>query len=310
MPLFNKGLDSIQLRLGNIPINKLYWGEYEIDLGISKVSMGVGYTAYRGIDVIAQYAVMDPGTYEYSGPDVSMHFPITMVAGEYEYSGEDVVITPPSTAVDVQLVHTFGAADGTNNATYTYLDVPFGAEAADREIWAVVGSGRSSVGSSTNSLTGCTIGGVTATRVAGDASGGTKQTHCDIFMALVPSGASGNIVTTGGGGSRRSLAAYRVTGRGETLDTHFLRDTVSVTAFNIDVPDDGFVIAGIFIDDTGVFGWTGATEDYDASPGSNARFTAAHYENITGSLESNHAISVTTSGSTEQRSTAAASIGV
>lgn len=88
--------------------------------------------------------------------------------------------------------------DTTNSSTYTFNGVSFDAEDANRYIVVVA-----AVAPNTASITGMTIGGVTATLVV--ATG-----HVAMYVAHVPTGSTGTVVISGSGSPLRcAMAPYR-----------------------------------------------------------------------------------------------------
>lgn len=189
-------------------------------------------------------------------------------------------------AVDISFLAS--ATSATSGANKTFAGLTFGAEAADREIIAVIGFSDSS-GLSSNPATAVTIGGVAATQ---DGSFlGAGGSHCDIWRATIPTGASGDVVITRGAGgaiTRWEIGLYRMTGCGgqAAYDTAVQRTTTSTggDAGSLDVPANGAAILAVKRVSTTAPTFSEATNpftvDTNVSSGTNSRLYAGYRETV------------------------------
>ena len=145
------------------------------------------------------------------------------------------------------------AADSTDLTTYTYAAQNLGAASSGRVI--VVGvSGRQSTA---RTITGVTIGGVTATEWG---TRGSSQNPLGIWAATVPSGTTGDVVVTFSSGMLRSrIVMWAVTGGASLSNASSGTDTATVTG-----AAGGFIVAVANTTGSGSFTWTNATERSDA----------------------------------------------
>lgn len=161
--------------------------------------------------------------------------------------------------------------DENNQTTYTFTDVDFGASSPTREIFLAVNW---AAGSSKRTLTAAsTIGGVPVTihAQAGVADGATNQSvSAGTISALVPSGASGDVVIVLSGGAKLcAFGAYRVIKRTNIIDT--ATDTYSgpnpiTSVVSIDSGAVGAIIAATTISATGgSLVWNTVTQDYSGT---------------------------------------------
>lgn len=158
----------------------------------------------------------------------------------------------------------------TDLTTYTFSSQSFGAEHPCRYLVAAV-SGRSNVARTLNSVT---IGGVAATQIANITVGTTGITS--LWVAKVPTGASGNVVATFSGGMLRvACALYRLlTTHDATVAFDSQTDNVlsgSNLSVSLSVPGGGVAIATLH-SNTGPPAsatWSGVSEDFDSNSAEN-----------------------------------------
>lgn len=170
--------------------------------------------------------------------------------------------------------------DASGGTPVTYTGILFGATDASRVV-AVAISWRAS--NDTDTITGVTIGGVSATQVSGAyANGAGGILLADIWYATGVSGTSGDVVVTySATSSRSSVAAYRII-TGTPTPTNSAKNagqpfgTATLSA-NLTVPASGagFAIFGNRNQSTNTT-WTNATRDYTVNIGTNlAGFSSA-----------------------------------
>ena len=160
------------------------------------------------------------------------------------------------------------AKSSTNQATYTFSDVPFGSPAATRTIIVAV-AGRA--GATNRSISSVTVGGVTATEITQSSNGGSIT---GIYRADVPAGASGSVVVTFSGTMvRAGIAAYRM--EAGAAGAHAFTALNTSTAGTIDVPAGGAALAVAFTNTVARVTWSGLTEDTDEQIESASSFSTA-----------------------------------
>ena len=148
-----------------------------------------------------------------------------------------------------------------NSTTQTVTSRSFGTAASDRHIIVTVATSQP--------ITGCTIGGVTATQIV-KAEGGDDQDSA-IYIASVTSGTSGSVVITMSGSAgelhaRGGLGVYAMYGGSVTAsDTFTTTATDDPASEDIDIPAGGVAVATIHCNKSGTpaLTWSGFTEDYE-----------------------------------------------
>lgn len=194
-------------------------------------------------------------------------------------------------------------ASNTANATvYTFSAQNFGTESADRRIIVAVASRKAA----TPTTLSVTIGGVAATEVASLWHNPSDSQFAGIYMAHIPTGASGDIVLTFGAGMvRAGIGVYSVVGEGSIE----IYDTASSNALDpsilLDIPEGGFALATASFLNASSAIWSGLTEDFDIGIEGQITFTSASDEGLT--AETDRAISCNYSPSTTERAAVFAS---
>ena len=167
-----------------------------------------------------------------------------------------------------------GTSDGATASTYTFTSQSLGAVASDRHI-ILVASGRKTGAAVTISAT---IGGVAANQVAiasDERSGGAFWTGTALFILEVPTGTSSDIVITFGGACVRcGIATYRADNLQSATPTATATDTGISPSVSITSPDNGFVVAGAFLQAGGTT-WGGVSQDYSETVEGSNTHTAA-----------------------------------
>lgn len=153
------------------------------------------------------------------------------------------------------------ASDSSNLTTYTFSGQNLGTEATDRYI--IVGIMGRKAGTTNRTINSVTVGGVTATIVHQQFSSTFNTNIAGLAIALVPTGAAGDVVVTFGGEMvRAAIALYRATGINpaefQKLDSIALDPTVA-----LDIPANGFAIGVGLTAANSSAAWTGLTEDFD-----------------------------------------------
>ncbi len=161
---------------------------------------------------------------------------------------------------DGTIAFTASSTDTTNATIYTFTGVAIGAAASDRYV-AVAINGES--GGASRSVSGVTIGGVTAASwINNDAA----ERYVSIWYANVPTGTTATIVVTasGAGWTACEIGVYRITGLTTTTANATLIDTSTPGTGGIAVDAGGAIIAiSKSSNSPTTCTWTNLTEDYD-----------------------------------------------
>jgi hypothetical protein len=162
-----------------------------------------------------------------------------------------------------------------SQATYNFTTVNFGADVANRYI---VVAAQTDGGN--HSISGVTIGGVTATLVVQNGNGGTEQVSLWIAQ---PTGTSGTVTLTM---ATAPLAAgvmvYRMTNPSSATAYHTATGTgvSGVISMNLNIPSGGAGIAAAGEHTTspvpGTKAWSGLTKDFEADTWAYDDITSAH----------------------------------
>lgn len=163
------------------------------------------------------------------------------------------------------------ANSGTDQAAYTFSDVPLGDPDDTRTIVVAV-AGRAGTN---RSISGVTVAGVAATEIAQSSNtAGGFDSITGIYRADVPIGASGDIIVTFSGGMvRAGIAAYRmVRGAPGAYDSTIANSGTSGT---IDVPAGGAALAVTLTNAAATATWAGLAEDVDMVLESTSSFSTA-----------------------------------
>ena len=170
-------------------------------------------------------------------------------------------------AVDIQYQGLFGS--DASSRTYTYSSAPLGDAATDRIIVVACAYANYS-----NTLSSCTVGGVTMTQIVTDTSPNAKAY---LLYKAVATGTSADIVVTWTGGSGTPTdgaiavwSVYNSTGTpyASNEDTNYTASSVALDA-SLNVPNNGGLIAYTSrgLSGGGPPAITGATEDFDETAG-------------------------------------------
>jgi hypothetical protein len=177
-------------------------------------------------------------------------------------------------SVEIALVAT--GSEITSTATRTYAGMDFGAEAADRVLFAALTIDRST--SLDREFVSVTIGGVSASVAISTPPivDTMVARRALIVYATVPTGLSGDVVVVNDDTTDRDgCSLYRATG----LDSITPHHTASGTApgpFNIDILAGGFAIGvGAWAGTTPAITWTNLTEQSEITRGTNRTHSSA-----------------------------------
>lgn len=153
--------------------------------------------------------------------------------------------------------------DIADSNSYTFSSQDFGTAEAGRYIIIGIISRKSTTAAT---ITGVTIGGVTATIVVQRTNTITNTDVAGIAIALVPDGATGNIVVTFSATMLRcAISVYRAVGLSSATPTDSDGSTASAPSVALDVPAGGFAIGMALTSATTTTSWTGLTENVDAT---------------------------------------------
>ncbi|RWC29857.1 MAG: hypothetical protein EOS70_23500 [Mesorhizobium sp.] len=184
-----------------------------------------------------------------------------------------------------------------NNAAPTFSGLSFGAEHADRVMHAFISYQDGAAGSA---FTGCTIGGVAATKIAQATS--AAGTNCALYSAAVPTGASGDVVpsiSNAGATLDCQVSLLRAVGFAATAtDTAAGLAGGSSFTRNNDCPAGGVQIFGCYRDGTNGSGnvdWTNVDELTELHFDTNQK-TQSAAARINASAQTNQAITATNPG--------------
>jgi hypothetical protein len=198
----------------------------------------------------------------------------------------ETVEDPTPGAGPLVIEYLTAAVNATDLTTYTFSTQSLGTAAADRKIVL----GISTRGSAQRSISSVTIGGVTATVLATQSFGGSTFNRMALYVADVPTGATGDVVVTFSGSVLRcGVGLWKVTGANSAQLAH---DVGAVTgdpsSKTLVVPANGGVIAYSFAADgtaPRTVTWTNATERFDAAVEGNMAHSGADADDlVAGSL--------------------------
>lgn len=175
----------------------------------------------------------------------------------------------PATATYLQ-----NAVDTSSQTTYTFTSQNFGTAASNRFLIVAFAS-RHNSGSSGVTVTGVTIGGLTATQIV--AGSNSQGNNCEIWGVVVPTGTSGTVaITFSSAKNGIGMALYSCVVNSTTpVQTATSTTTPSPTG-NVNVPANGFAIGVGFRDSNTTATWSGIDLDDNMANGSNRSTSVAH----------------------------------
>lgn len=209
-------------------------------------------------------------TYTRGGSDAGADTTVRVTATDANGSGQAVsnaIENPGAPAASVSYVSRSASSDFTNSRTFAGMD--FGAEAATRDILVIAGQ----VGTGSATVTGVTVGGVTATRVQvsvggtlqnGVLSPNTGLVYLSLWKARVPTGTSGDVVVTYSsntasgfatvirGENLASVIAFGTPINGPAITTTLSGGTAGRKAFGVTLATNGTAVS-----------WTNGSEIFD-----------------------------------------------
>lgn len=164
----------------------------------------------------------------------------------------------------VDISHTANATSASDLTTYTFASQSFGVAVAGRRI-VVAATGR---GGGSFTLNSVTIGGVSATKVVGLAVSTTNIV--DLWIADVPTGATGSVVLTFSGTmARAAISVFRMVDAGSATAHATATDSTASgndMSVSLNVPAKGGAIAVVASNTASsiTYTWSGLTEDADS----------------------------------------------
>jgi hypothetical protein len=172
-------------------------------------------------------------------------------------------------AVDATRTHLGQTSSETDLSTYTFASQSLGTEQSDRKIVVAVMGRRISSGDTGLVPSTVTVGGVSATLAVSSASSGDRNS-ASIWIADVPTGATGDIVVTFSANQGRCGIGWWATyGLTSSTPTDTASTSTNGGALDIDISAGGLGFgygnsgAGTATTHT----WVGLTEDFDAAVG-------------------------------------------
>lgn len=181
------------------------------------------------------------------------------------------------------IVHTFigGLSQTLSSATATFTAADIGSATPNRMVVVRVGTRASS----TTKITGVTIGGIAARRLASTDSSALPNSAA-IYGAIVPTGTTANIVISNSGTITRCAIAVSTIENYQSLaayDNTLSSATSSATASanTVNVPEQSIALTCLSISTVADIVWQDTptvVEEYENSPGSNLTFSAASYQ--------------------------------
>lgn len=186
-----------------------------------------------------------------------------------------------------------GAESTSALTTYTFSALALGAAAADRRI-IVAAYGRSAGSRTVSTLT---VAGISAALLV--AANNTAGSCCELWIASVPTGTTGDVVVTFSSSMGRAAVGLLrlVDGKGGVTAFNSVSDIANPVTMLLDIPAVGLAIGAYLVGDTGAtIAWTGlATEDLDSGWASGNGIRGLAHENALG-VQPDRSISADSSG--------------
>lgn len=169
---------------------------------------------------------------------------------------------------------TDNSINANNLVTYTFSNQSLGVAASDRKIIVgVAGDG------GTAAVISVTVAGVSATNVV---AAFNSTGHSEIWIADVPTGATGDVVVTfgSGGKARCGIGVYRAIGS-QSAANATASSTADPMSASLSIPSNGIAVGAGQNSNGGSFSWTNLTERYDQTVEGDAAHTGASIDNLT-----------------------------
>lgn len=209
-------------------------------------------------------------------------------------------------AAIVTIAQSDNAVNTASAATYTFNTRALGTEAGNRKhILATMMAPAAS-----RTFNTATVGGVSATRLGGAASGSPSFGVTDLWLIEGASGTSGTVefTVTGGNATWGGFILWAVYGASSTLfDTLKVHQTLATASVTINVAANGGLIAArTWASSTAATAWTGVTEEVDVVAESNNYLSGGSADEM--SAETGRTVSSTHTGSLFYNATAVISL--
>ena len=193
------------------------------------------------------------------------------------------------------------SVNNTSGSSFTFSGESLGVASTSREIFVAVSWGKDT-GVSIQTLSSATIGGVSATIHVQDGRSGTSQSlGAAMISAVVPTGATGNIVCTFTGvNTSCGIGKFRVLNRKSLTATTKQNNSSSspvTTSVNIDVAQNGALMAAYMAsEDPGTVTWTNITKQYEGGSSASYHYSGALSTGLASQVGRNITTSQSTSG--------------
>jgi hypothetical protein len=164
-----------------------------------------------------------------------------------------------ASAATPMLAHTGSDDDSADQSSYSFLNVPFGTEAASRYMVVAVGA---RINSGTVNPTAVTIAGNSASVIIQQSNG---DNYVGLWGVALPTGTTGTVqVDFDDLRDQCLISVYALYDLSSTTPNDTSDDINTALSLDINTLADGVLIAAGFSNTTPTaFEWTGATEDYE-----------------------------------------------
>ena len=210
----------------------------------------------------------------------------------------------------VSRVNTQNTIDTADGSSFTFSGVDFNTASTDRQILVCVHSSRSFGGAPISAPNGMTMGGVSGSLIV-QSDNGSVSGHAGIWLASVPTGATGDVVVTFDDSQVSCrIHVYACFGMATTAsDTGIDITSPLSTGATIDCPANGAVFACCYgsSGDISEWAWTGLTEDSQLGP-TESILTSSSSE-LFSTIQSNITVSVAETGTANNPKLVVASFG-
>ena len=177
-------------------------------------------------------------------------------------SGDKTKIIFSQDTQDVNYSFLQSIQDASNADSYTFSNQSLGDAASNRYIIVTVYCRRAET--TPTSISGITVGGVSATVVVSQQHIATNQLLVAIAIAAVPTGTTGDVVVTFSQSQNRCvIGMYRVTGLNSATAHDTASSTADPTTGNLDIPAGGVAVAMSAHGFAETASWTNLDEDFD-----------------------------------------------
>ncbi len=215
-----------------------------------------------------------------------------------EYYGSDTVPSSgaislndfygTSSVIPVDITYNGQYSDESNRSSYTWSSAPIGTATSDRKVIVGVASTGNNSGVS---VSGCTIGGVSATQeLYVSSTEPDNRSQLVFYSRTITSGTTATVTVNLTGSQDRfgmvSYSVYNSTGTNATASDTV--DSSGVLSASVNCPDNGAVLGFAFNQENGgTWTWSGLSENVDVDiGGGNSSMSGAHTEFTSGGSKS------------------------